>query len=55
MHPRPMLLCPEGEIPMPKVLSPAQIEAFERDGFVTPVRAMSDQRALYYRNKLESF
>ena len=40
---------------MPKILSPAQIEAFDRDGFVTPVRATSEQRALYYRQKLEAF
>jgi ectoine hydroxylase-related dioxygenase (phytanoyl-CoA dioxygenase family) len=40
---------------MPKVLSPGQIDAFNRDGFVAPVRAISEQRALYYRNKLEGF
>ena len=40
---------------MPKVLSPAQVDAFKRDGFVAPVRAISEQRALYYRNKLEAF
>jgi non-heme Fe2+,alpha-ketoglutarate-dependent halogenase len=40
---------------MPKVLSPAQIEAFERDGFVAPVRAISPERAAYYRQQLESF
>jgi non-haem Fe2+, alpha-ketoglutarate-dependent halogenase len=40
---------------MPKVLSPDQIDAFKRDGFVAPVRAISEQRALYYRNKLEAF
>src|SRR5271166_5754535 len=38
---------------MPKVLSPAQIEAFDRDGFVAPVRAIPAQRALYYRQCLE--
>ena len=40
---------------MPKVLSPGQIDAFNRDGFVAPVRAISEQRALYYRNMLEAF
>src|SRR5471032_1677089 len=40
---------------MPKVLAPAQVEAFERDGFVTAVRAMSKERAGYYRNRLEEF
>src|SRR5260370_26705798 len=40
---------------MPKILSPAQVEAFERDGFVAPVRAISEERALYYRQRLEAF
>ncbi len=40
---------------MPKVLSTAQVDAFKRDGFVAPVRAISEQRALYYRHKLEAF
>ena len=40
---------------MPKTLSPAQIEAFDRDGFVTPVRGISEQRAHYYRQRLEAF
>ncbi|HEX5325951.1 MAG TPA: phytanoyl-CoA dioxygenase family protein [Acetobacteraceae bacterium] len=40
---------------MPKILSPAQIEAFDRDGFVSPIRAIPAQRALYYRQRLESF
>ena len=40
---------------MPKVLSPAQVDAFKRDGFVAPIRAISEQRALYYRHKLEAF
>jgi non-haem Fe2+, alpha-ketoglutarate-dependent halogenase len=40
---------------MAKILSQAQIEAFDRDGFVAPVRAISEQRALYYRRKLEAF
>lgn len=40
---------------MPRLLAPAQIEGFDRDGFVAPVRAMSADRALYYRRKLEAF
>jgi non-heme Fe2+,alpha-ketoglutarate-dependent halogenase len=40
---------------MPKLLSPGQVEAFDRDGFVAPVRAISAERALYYRRKLEAF
>ncbi len=40
---------------MPKVLAPEQIEAFDRDGFVAPVRGISAQRALYYRQRLEAF
>jgi ectoine hydroxylase-related dioxygenase (phytanoyl-CoA dioxygenase family) len=38
-----------------KILSPAQIAGFERDGFVAPVRALSAERALYYRQRLEAF
>ena len=40
---------------MPNILSSAQIEAFHRDGFVSPVRAMSPERARYYRQRLEAF
>src|ERR1700723_708621 len=40
---------------MPHVLTPAQIEDFDRDGFVAPVRALSPNRAAYYRRKLEAF
>ncbi len=40
---------------MPIVLTDAQIEAFHRDGFVAPVRAMSAERALHYRQALEAF
>lgn len=40
---------------MPKILSSAQIEAFERDGFVTPLHGISEQKALYYRQRLEAF
>jgi hypothetical protein len=40
---------------MPKVLTQEQIGAFDRDGFVAPIRAMSAERALYYRRALEAF
>jgi non-haem Fe2+, alpha-ketoglutarate-dependent halogenase len=40
---------------MPKILSPSQIEAFDRDGFVAPVRGIDERRALYYRQQLEAF
>ena len=30
---------------MPKVLTQAQVDAFERDGCLSPVRAMSAERA----------
>jgi non-heme Fe2+,alpha-ketoglutarate-dependent halogenase len=40
---------------MPNVLSPVQIEAYDRDGFVAPVRAISEWCALYYRQRLEAF
>jgi ectoine hydroxylase-related dioxygenase (phytanoyl-CoA dioxygenase family) len=40
---------------MPKLLTPAQIVGFERDGFVSPVRAMSESRAAWYRERLEAF
>jgi non-haem Fe2+, alpha-ketoglutarate-dependent halogenase len=38
-----------------KLLSPARIDVFHRDGFVSPVRVMSAERALYYRRTLEAF
>ena len=40
---------------MPKVLSQTQVDGFDRDGFVAPVAAISKQRALYYRQRLEAF
>ena len=40
---------------MPKLLSQAQIDAFHRDGFVVPIRAIPTERALYYRHRLEAF
>jgi len=40
---------------VPKLLAQSQIDAFHRDGFVAPVRAMSEDRARYYRARLEAF
>jgi non-haem Fe2+, alpha-ketoglutarate-dependent halogenase len=40
---------------MPKILTPAQIEAFWRDGCVFPVRVMSIDEALAIRRRLETF
>ena len=40
---------------MPKILSQTQIEAFDRDGFVACVPAVSKQRVQYYRQRLEAF
>src|SRR5262247_1454453 len=40
---------------MPKVLSPAQIEGFWKDGYVAPIRAISTERAASIRAKLEAF
>lgn len=40
---------------MPKILSPEQVESFDRLGFVSPVRVMSPERARYYRQRLEAF
>ena len=39
---------------MPKVLTQAQIDTFERDGYLSPVRAMSAERARSYREKFEA-
>jgi len=41
-------------IAMPKVLTDAQVEAFERDGCLSPVRAMSAERARAYRERFEA-
>jgi non-haem Fe2+, alpha-ketoglutarate-dependent halogenase len=40
---------------MPRVLSQSQVAAFECEGFASPVRAMSAERAQYYRARLEAF
>jgi len=40
---------------MPKMLSAAQVEAYRRDGFLLPVRAMDAAAARRYRGDLEAF
>jgi hypothetical protein len=39
---------------MPKVLTEAQVRAFEKQGFLSPVRAFGPERARYYRERFES-
>jgi hypothetical protein len=39
---------------MPKVLTQAQVDTFRRDGCLSPVRAMSAERALAYRQQFEA-
>ena len=39
---------------MPKVLTEAQVERYQRDGCLSPVRAMSAERARHYREKFEA-
>jgi len=36
-----------------KVLSAGEVDAFKRDGYHFPLRALSEQEALHYRNRLE--
>jgi len=39
---------------MPKVLTEDQVRTYERDGCLSPVRAMSAERAKHYRQKFEA-
>jgi ectoine hydroxylase-related dioxygenase (phytanoyl-CoA dioxygenase family) len=39
---------------MPKVLTEGQVEQYQRDGCLSPVRAMSAERARHYRDKFEA-
>jgi non-haem Fe2+, alpha-ketoglutarate-dependent halogenase len=39
---------------VPKTLTEAQVQSFQRDGFLSPVRAMSAERARHYRERFES-
>ena len=38
---------------MPKVLTDAQVKSFHENGFLSPVRAMSAERAREYRARFE--
>src|SRR5437763_14977765 len=40
---------------MPKKLSPAQVESYERDGFLSPVAALSREEAAACLRQLEAF
>src|SRR6267142_6709789 len=40
---------------MPKKLSPAQVESYERDGFLSPVAALSREEAAACLGRLEAF
>ena len=39
---------------VPKVLTDTQVQSFQRDGFLSPVRAMSAERARHCRERFES-
>lgn len=39
---------------MPKLLSPAAVEAFQRDGYCSPIRVMPPEDAHQYRVALEA-
>jgi ectoine hydroxylase-related dioxygenase (phytanoyl-CoA dioxygenase family) len=39
---------------VPKILTEAQVQSFQRDGFLSPVRAMSAERARHYRERFEA-
>ena len=40
---------------MPNKLTEQQIEQFNRDGFVSPVRVMAEKEAIALREKMEAF
>lgn len=40
---------------MPKVLTPSQVEQYHRDGYVHPIRVMSEEKALELRKRLEDY
>jgi non-haem Fe2+, alpha-ketoglutarate-dependent halogenase len=40
---------------MPKMLTPAQIEQYREEGFVSPIRVMSEAAVAEYRRRLEAF
>src|SRR5438093_6049311 len=40
---------------MPTKLSSVQTESYARDGFLSPIAALTGEQAAYYRGKLEAF
>jgi hypothetical protein len=40
---------------MPKILSPADIAQFDRDGYTRPVQVLAPDEVKHYRARLESF
>ena len=40
---------------MPKILTQTEVDQFHEQGFVSPIRVMSDAEALGYRRCLERF
>ncbi|MDE5446766.1 phytanoyl-CoA dioxygenase [Bradyrhizobium sp. CSA207] len=40
---------------MPKILTPGQIEAYRKDGYVAPIRVISTERAAAIRQRIEEF
>ena len=40
---------------MPKTLSSAQVQSYERNGFLSPVAALTPAEAAVYRGKLAAF
>ena len=40
---------------MPKRLDPQQVAAFQRDGFVSPIRVLSEDQAAAYRRRFEDY
>jgi non-heme Fe2+,alpha-ketoglutarate-dependent halogenase len=40
---------------MPTKLSPTQVESYARNGFLSPLTALTPEQATYYRGKLEAF
>ena len=40
---------------MPKMLSPQQLDDFNKQGYVTPIRVISEKQALAIRQRLEDY
>jgi len=40
---------------MPKLLTPEQVAAFHRDGFVAPLRVLSPVETAAYRRRFENY